>query len=676
MQFMYPQYLWALALLALPLLIHLFNFQRPKRVIFSNLRFLRSLQQQSRAARTLKHYVVLSLRMLFLAALVMAFAQPVLLDQSAKLAPVPFTSIYVDNSYSMQGYAGSSQLLDVALTAAEGVVGRATSAERYHLLTNDFLDQGQFFFSKGKTLDHIRSVKYSGTSRDAASILKRQQTAFQTEAQGQRPRLIWVSDFQKSTFPDLDNALADTSQDITLVPISTAGSSNLYIDSAWTDLPFLQPGQKQTLRARVKNAGRQSVDNLVVRLLIDGVQVSTAGVNLPAGGTANAIFDFVPANASVSKAQLELDDSQVSFDNTYYLVFNPAPIVQVVELGQAENPFIKAAYANQQLFSYKYFSPSTVDYQAIGKANLIICNGTKSLGAGLIQALNQAGKRGASILLIPDFPLVNRDAFTALGGFSIEANTSGDSLKANAGNRLAMPSTANPFFLGVFEEQPRNPELPFFGAAARLNGGTTILSLNDGTKLLSQQKLGKGLVYALASSLNERQTDLPRQGLFVPIMLRLAMLSLPKQQRIAYSFQEPFITLQLDAGASEVPFSLKRDQLDVVPGQQLADGKLVLELPRGDFQAGFFDLKRGDSTFATIAINYGKQESELSCYDVKELEALAAANRHVNLTSSLDGLNQNPFDAAQQPGPTLWFWLLVAALGFYLLEILALRFLK
>ncbi|MBT8220109.1 MAG: BatA domain-containing protein, partial [Bacteroidia bacterium] len=76
MQFLYPSFLWALLLLAVPIIIHLFHFRRFKKVLFTNVRFLKELKEETTARSKLKNLLVLLARLLALAALVLAFAQP------------------------------------------------------------------------------------------------------------------------------------------------------------------------------------------------------------------------------------------------------------------------------------------------------------------------------------------------------------------------------------------------------------------------------------------------------------------------------------------------------------------------------------------------------------------------------------------------------------------------
>jgi hypothetical protein len=75
MQFLFPWFLAALLALAIPVVIHLFNFRRFKTVYFSNVKFLKEVKEETASRSKLKHLLVLAARMLALAFLVFAFAQ-------------------------------------------------------------------------------------------------------------------------------------------------------------------------------------------------------------------------------------------------------------------------------------------------------------------------------------------------------------------------------------------------------------------------------------------------------------------------------------------------------------------------------------------------------------------------------------------------------------------------
>src|ERR1700750_2304219 len=101
MHFLYPAFLFALVSLAIPVLVHLFNFRRYQKVYFSNVQFLKEVQEQQSFRRNLKERLILAARLLALTFLVLAFARPYLSTHNAARAGAQrVVSIFVDNSYS------------------------------------------------------------------------------------------------------------------------------------------------------------------------------------------------------------------------------------------------------------------------------------------------------------------------------------------------------------------------------------------------------------------------------------------------------------------------------------------------------------------------------------------------------------------------------------------------
>ena len=76
MEFLYPGFLLALLALAIPIILHLFYFRRFKKVYFTNVRFLKEVKEQTSARSKLRNLLVLLMRLLAVAMLVFAFAQP------------------------------------------------------------------------------------------------------------------------------------------------------------------------------------------------------------------------------------------------------------------------------------------------------------------------------------------------------------------------------------------------------------------------------------------------------------------------------------------------------------------------------------------------------------------------------------------------------------------------
>src|SRR3989339_322968 len=139
MRFLSPGFLFALLTIAIPVIIHLFNFRKFKKVYFSNVRFLKNVQIQTSSRQHLKDRLILATRILAISFLVLAFARPyipVADQQNAFQQEV--LSIYIDNSYSMEAVNKEGTLLDEAKRRAREIASAYSLNDKFQLLTNDF----------------------------------------------------------------------------------------------------------------------------------------------------------------------------------------------------------------------------------------------------------------------------------------------------------------------------------------------------------------------------------------------------------------------------------------------------------------------------------------------------------------------------------------------------------
>lgn len=121
MGFVFPLVLAGLAALAIPVIIHLFYFRRYKKVYFTNVRFLKELQEEKSHTDRLRKLLVLASRLAVILLLVFAFAQPFLGGNKAQLGRAN-VAIYIDNSYSMGLTDGNIPLLEEARSKARDIV--------------------------------------------------------------------------------------------------------------------------------------------------------------------------------------------------------------------------------------------------------------------------------------------------------------------------------------------------------------------------------------------------------------------------------------------------------------------------------------------------------------------------------------------------------------------------
>ena len=230
MNFLYPGFLFALFSVAIPVIIHLFNFRKFKKVYFSNVAFLKEIKEQTSSREKLKNLLVLLSRILAITFLVLAFARPFLpisgkIDQSKG----NIISIYLDNSYSMDAVNKEGSLLDEANRKAKQIVNSYQLNDRFLLLTNDFEGKHQRLLNAEEFLQALEEVKISAASKSLQQVINRQQNIFN----GNSNRFAYViSDFQNG-FAGKEAIQTDANTNVSLVKLHANDLPNVAVDSVW-----------------------------------------------------------------------------------------------------------------------------------------------------------------------------------------------------------------------------------------------------------------------------------------------------------------------------------------------------------------------------------------------------------------------------------------------------------
>ncbi len=679
MNFLYPTFLFGLLAVSIPILIHLFNLQKPRKVLFPNVRFLRQVQQSTSNKLKLKHLLILASRILFLVFLVFCFAQPFIINKdSGKVKGKPFVSLFVDNSFSMQNELGQEKSIDVAVKSVQKLTELFPGATSYGFLTNDFEGKDQYFRNKDKLNERISELNFSSNYRDASAVLKRQHQSLLGQG-AENKHIIWFSDFQKNTLGDLSSLKYDSTIQYHLVPIQNTEISNVSVDSVWLSIPLVKAGENNTLEVNLLNSGTKEVRELTLKLYIDNIQVSSAVVDIKPESYTAASFVFNISGEGQKKASIRFEDYPVTFDNEYFLTLNVSPKINILHLYDDNGSNISNVYANESVFEAINNKSGDFDYSKIASANLIVFDGVKNIAPALIQPLKNFVENGGSLLVFPAKEANQKSYENFALQFQLQNPefVKPDSSKKTA-FELLPPDFSNPFFNNIFDKKDLRMAMPFAYPVIKWGSrGAVILKYKNSEVFLSNNKLGKGMVYLAATSLEEGITNLHRHSVFVPLMYKVAFNSIVSTERLSFSFQEPTLTIDLGDQKQQPNsvYTLESKEFNMIPSQWTSGGKLVLDLPSEQMKAGFYELKLNGKNIKTIALNYGKQESKMMCYNVDELKKMTEKNKNIKVYNP--ETSDQFADAFRQDniGTPLWKYFLVGALLFLMVEILLIRFL-
>ncbi|WP_216680452.1 BatA domain-containing protein [Hymenobacter siberiensis] len=667
MRLLYPWFLLGLFAVAVPVVIHLLQLRRPRRVLFTNTAVIRQVELLSTRHRKVQQWLILLARVAAVAALVLVFCQPFIpaMDERS----ISGVDVVVDNSFSMQlSDAESGSLLDKAVGEARRIGNEAGNQLR-------LLNAGPGLLSKAaydNKLDELRPT--------SKAVFVNKYVVGNGFGSGSSTYLF--SDFQKTAFSvGMLNKLA-TDGEIILVPLSGREMGNIYVDSIWVDDAFLRMHTNVAMHIRLRNGGRAAISDCPVKVFLGNRQVAAFRVTVGAGQAVASVVQVQLADEQLALGRVVTEDVPVMFDNTFYFTLRPAAVIRVLEIGG--EPMARQVYDNEPLFNYSFTKVQNIDYGMLRQANLVLLSEVDRLDAGLRDALRGVVKRGGSVVLVPTAHTTARQSYEQLFRDLGLGTVQWEDARATPELReVTMPNVREPFFRDVFGAQSRTVTMPRVAPVLRWSRtGMDILRLRDGESYLANFTSGAGQVYVFSAPFAKEYSDFTAQALFVPVMYRMAMLSYKSEQLPAYKLTQEAVSLHLPAAAGRMGgpadatnLKLVKDSLTLIPGQRVVGQEVRLDLPVGMNEAGFYQVHRQDKVLTTLAFNQDRRESELAAYSAEELRQLVGPNRpNVRVVEAGNaGAGLAKF-RDERTGTPLWRYFLALALLALLAEALLVRF--
>jgi Aerotolerance regulator N-terminal len=663
MSFAYPGFLWALLSLAIPIIIHLFNFRRVQKIFFSNTKLLKQVKEETTKRRRIKNWLVLLSRLLFLLFLVLAFAQP-FLPASEQFSSGKNIVLYIDNSYSMSApMADKTRALDVANNYASEILNLFPQDTRYKLLTNDFAPSSNNYKTKTEIRDLLSQIRFSNINRTLTEIMKR------TEGDG-NPDIFVISDFQKSTIGR--GQLIDTLKQWRLVPVQSPTTNNVFVDSAWFENPYLAGGEKNRLNVWVRNDGSQNADHLSLKLTINNLLAATTTLAVPGNGITKTVFDISANVGQYQELKIALQDFPISFDNEFFMAMAPLQRLKIVEVrGVKATTFIESVYGNRSLFDFKSFPVTNVDLPQLEAADLVVFNELADFDVPIRQLIGLGKIKSYLIVPAKEIKISSYQSVLSLPIQATEKKV-GLEIKSEERVKLAAPDFRNPFFENVFEEKSPTMEMPVAEVAFQWgNDPSSILKLRDGRPFLSKTRKG----FVLASPLQSEFTDFAQHALFVPVMYKMAALAKQDLQRPYYFMSEQFLSIPSDSVSTEEPLKLTGPK-EIIPTQRYVSGKIFMDVPKLTLSQGFYYITSKTDTLGLLAFNLDKDESRMEVVSMVELKKMAVGRKNISVFEPSSNQAFSNEIKARYLGQPLWKYCLALALLFILVEILLIRFLK
>lgn len=674
MQFAFPLFLIALASILIPVIIHLFYFQRYRTEYFSNVRFLKEVVEEKQTRSRLRNILVLLARIFFIIFLVLAFAQPFLRDKAtAENEPADFVSLFIDNSYSMAGLSSETPVFQVAVNKAKEIIRSYPEGTSFQILTNQLNPSSRRVVDQELALGMVDEIEMGSETTNFSYIYEFvRRTA---ERQDTRAHMFWLSDFQHNSMQDpieIDSALT-----LFPVPVQPLELRNISIDSCWFESPVPEANQENQMYVKLTNYGSSPAESRIVWREEEEVKPVSI-VMLDPG---KSIIDTIGVQLSGDESRaltLEVTDHPITFDNRYHLQLNAKRKLRilVIDQGGSPNRYLQSAFQQQSTVEKKFVPVDRLVYSEFDQQDLIILDDLPTINSGLASNLNRYLESGGNVLLFP-----------GPGG---SVGTTNDFLRTAAQNALGewmqvdmegMGINYEDFvFEDVFEQNQTQVALPSVKGYYTLSSGnrtatTNLIRLRNGDPFINKIYSGNGLLYLSTAPLDSRWNTLGNHAdIFIPMLYRMALSRAQTNQLAYFIGRDQTIQIKSERELTSETIQIRQGDYEFIPSFQQTGDLVQIMLHDQISNAGFYEIIEGDRVISEFAMNNSRNESDINLWNQQELRSQLTGNTVFMNTEQLASLGQ--FIQEFDRGKTFWKYCLIFALVFLILESLLLRFFK
>jgi hypothetical protein len=663
MTFTHPAFLYALSLLLIPVVIHFFSVRRRKTVVFSNVAMLSEVKRANSNTQNLRHWLILISRMLFLAALILAFAGPYLSNQKQE----NHTSekiLIIDNHPGMMRSNGSTSLIDELKQFATSWVLLSEPNSVFYTFTQNYRSFAGA--NASKTVEKINGLDISYQVASLNALTDRAVSGSKSAKD-----IFVYSDFRKGRF-QLDIWGADTLNNYYLMPLFPPPAINFSLDTCFFTQPVRSVTGEDEISFLIRSDHEKAEKEVAVRLYIGEELSGIATVEIPAGKTIEGKIRYTVPNSNFVAGKIEVDDGADLHDNVLYFAYENSRNSNILAIYQTDSSqTLSRLYRDMEGVRFSHIPITEINPGNIQNASVIIFHKLNKLPSGIAGQIKERAGNPPVLCFFPstDSPEASNQLLLELG---LPVYTVSDTLPLFL-NQIAYE---DPFYRDVFlnkEDKIRYPEVkPVFHLDA-LSGATPIPLIFGPSGQALLYRLAANGFQALMWTVSLDSKALAEHALFAVSMVRLAHFN-PTQVPL---YVEPGGIFQFASktAAQNKTFVIKGDQMSFMP--EMLPGSIIkrFRIYAEPLFPGNYSLMQGDSLQAMLAINASRSANSGLGTGPEELKQIIDASGYRNMVV-IDAQNREEMASisVNLKKKLLWPLFIWAALAFLAIEIILIQF--
>ncbi|MBV6418964.1 MAG: hypothetical protein DAHOPDDO_00174 [Ignavibacteriaceae bacterium] len=683
MTFLNPAVLFGLLAASIPIIIHLLNLRKLKKIDFSTLQFLKELQKNKIRKIKIKQWLLLALRVLIILAIVTAFARPTIVGVSigGTTSAAKTTAVFIlDDTFSMSVVDQNGSYFNQAKEAIKNILTQFEEGDEFGLvLVSHQPDEIEMTSNLNKFVQEVDATNISYASGKLNnSIIKAAELI--GEAKNFNKEIYVLTDFQKGRLANEDEIIdlkEQLGEQVRLYTFNYSGKEvfNFGIDDLKLNTQIFEKDKPVKFEATLKNYSERTKDNLVVSLFINGERLAQQSINLNSGESKTTNLEASTKKFDYNEALIEIEEDDILQDNNRYSSFYIPEKIPVLILADNLNDTKLIEAALKSVSEKGYFDITIKKTEQISGVSLnnfqVIILLSDNFGNASVK-LNQFLSSGKGIIIFPPSENGNTGFNSSLN--SIGITSAGSFVKLEAGQSIHFSETDfnHPLFENIFmdnkKKQIESPEIFSYFKINPGGKGKSIIKLQDESSFLSEYSIGDGKVLLFSSSPVFSWSDFPIKGIFAPLVTKSVMyLSAYNKNEVNYFAGE---TINVNVAERTLP------QIKIVRPDKSEDFINIDENQTSDFisyaatsLAGNYKFLSGEKLLASANVNTDPAESVTEYLTESDfddyLEKINFGGKHIVIDKS-----ENPVQMILQArfGSELWRYFVLIAILLALVE--------
>ena len=662
------------ALASIPIIIHLLNRLRYKRVVWAAMEFLLAAHRKNARRIRLEHLILLIIRTLVILLLAAALGRPIIHGLLAKMGRSAVHRVIVfDDSFSMGAQYGVSTggetVLKQARKALDSLMKTFDERDGLSLVTagsRPHVRIGPPSFNRQQVLDEIEKLNGSDSATDMIGALTEAKKIV-GESKLEQKIVYILTDNTRAAWKDesgkdlrgLASAIVDKPAGLVVIDLGRNSRPNLALRTVYPERPVVTANVLSAFRVEVENLGDLPVEGVVVQMKVDDqaappVVFGRLGPRKVEARKWTYVFDRPGEHVVVGSLKDSPQDA-LAVDNRRFLALEVKEALNVLlvdgeprpGLFQNETDYLRAALdprgpdeQRETIFQVTTLGDTELDAAQARDFDVVVLANVASLKPQQYERFKQFVRDGGSLIIFVGDQVQLQEynrSFYENGQGLLPA-----SLAAPVGAAEAEPGPGAPGFVTFDVRHFEHPALAAFkerGEGAGLNtvrvykylqlklppdaGETSVmLYFQDGNPALVEKKFGRGRVILWAVTADIKWTNFPQLPGFLELIHEMMDYMMPDVLWRYNRLVDSETSIAVPAGQSRQSMTLytpSRGQVNVRPSQAAAD-RFVLQLDRLN-ECGFYRLDTGRAPQRFLAVNLDTAESSLDHLTGGELSA-------------------------------------------------------